>query len=285
MGYDERMNGATIGITAARRADEQASLVRALGGTPLIGSSIDCDRPAADADVAAQIAAAMSAAPTLVVAMTGIGVRHTLAVAQRAGLIDRLRSTLAQATVVARGAKARTMLRRLDIRVDTVADPPSSEGLTTLLHTLNVAGSAACVVCSGPAPDPIVAALRAAGADVATIHPYAIDLPPDAQPALALAHAAAEGTIDAITFTSANAVNGLVAASERAGLDLADPAPSVLVTAVGPVTREALNAIGWRVDVEPATPRMGAMYQALAARLHRSTGGGHSTTPATNSTD
>lgn len=96
---------------------------------------------------------------------------------------------------------------------------------------------------------------------------------------------ARDGAIDAITFTSANAVNGLMAAVERSGLDIPEPHPSVLVTAVGPVTRDALVAHGWRVDVEPETPRMGAMYQALAARLHEVGGTGHSSTSETTSTD
>ena len=79
------MNGATIGITAARRAQEQAAIVRALGGVPVIGSSIDCDQPASDDVVDPQLQAATAAKPDVVIVMTGIGARHTLAVAQRTG--------------------------------------------------------------------------------------------------------------------------------------------------------------------------------------------------------
>ena len=279
------MDGATIGITAARRADEQASIVRALGGVPVIGSSIDCDQPAGDELVEAQLAAAMDAAPQFVIVMTGIGARHTLAVAERTGHERALRALLEDVSVVARGAKARNTMRRLGVRVDLLADPPSSAGLRLLLEDLPVRGRPVLVICSGPGDDPIVAELRSAGAVVKTIHPYAIDLPADAEPAIALAQMARDGTIDAITFTSANAVNGLMAAMERSGLDVAHPHPSVLVAAVGPVTRDALLAHGWRVDVEPDTPRMGAMYQALAARLHDAGGTVHNTSSPTGSTD
>ena len=42
------MNGAQIGITAARRAEEQATLVRSLGGIPRLGPSVDVDHPVSD---------------------------------------------------------------------------------------------------------------------------------------------------------------------------------------------------------------------------------------------
>ncbi len=43
-----------------------------------------------------------------------------------------------------------------------------------------------------------------------------------------------------------------------------------LVASMGPVTGAALRLAGIRVDVEPATPRMGAMFRLLAAHLaHR----------------
>jgi uroporphyrinogen-III synthase len=279
------MNGATIGITAARRAQEQAAIVRALGGVPVIGSSIDCDQPASDDVVDPQLQAATAAKPDVVIVMTGIGARHTLAVAQRTGREHALRTMFADATVVARGSKARNTLRRLDLRVDRLADPPSSAGLRLLVDDLPVDGRHVVVICSGPEEDPIVEVLRSAGAAVQTVHPYAIDLPADAEPATRLAQMAHDGAIDAITFTSANAVNGLMAAVERSGLDIPHPHPSVLVTAVGPVTRDALVAHGWRVDVEPETPRMGAMYQALAARIHGLGDTGHNTRPETTSTD
>jgi hypothetical protein len=47
------MNGARIGITAHRRATEQARLVASMGGVPVMGRSIEADvpsRPAALAD-------------------------------------------------------------------------------------------------------------------------------------------------------------------------------------------------------------------------------------------
>jgi hypothetical protein len=59
-----------------------------------------------------------------------------------------------------------------------------------------------------------------------------------------------------------------VGIAEDAGVDTADfDACPALIVAVGPVPRAALEGDVLRVDVEPQTPRMGAMYQALAAAL------------------
>lgn len=262
------MNGARVGITAARRAAEQASLVRALGGVPVVGSTIDIDRAADDTVVLPPLALAAERPLDLAVFMTGIGARHLMGVASRGDLEEQWRGTLERARVIARGAKARRALRTLDVRVDALADPPDSTGLLAVLDPPSLpAGTRVAVQCAGLDEDPVVAPLRAAGAEVVTLHPYAIATPADDSAAVALARAAMDGDLAAITFTSANAVNGFAALADRAGLDAAAIAPGVLVVAVGAVTRAALEAHGVRVDVEPETPRMGAMYQALAARL------------------
>lgn len=278
------MNGARIGITAARRADEQARLVRSLGGVPVVGSTIGLDRPAPDADVEHEIRLLVDRLPRTVVVMTGIGGRHLLDVAGRAGLAADLRDALDRATVIARGAKARNVLRRLDVRVDTLADPPSTAGLVALLPALDLDAGPVAVVCTGPHDEPIVDVLRERGADVLTAHPYAIDLPEEAEPARRLAGLVFEGGLEAVTFTSANAVDGLASLVAMSGDEGRRPDPRVIVAAVGPVTRRALESLGWDVHVEPRTPRMGAMYQALAAH-QRSSASGHSTTPGSISTD
>lgn len=277
------MEGRRIGITAARRADEQAALVRALGGIPVPGPTIGFDAPNDEPAVRGQIAKALEEQPDIAVVMTGVGAKHLVAVAERAGLASDLRATLDASTVIARGSKARGVLRRMEIRVDHVADPPSSDGLAAGPTLNHVRGMRALVICTGPADDPIVATLRSRGATVATVHPYAIPAPAESDPALRLARDVVAGSVAAITFTSANAVAGFAALCAGSDLDGFEPHASVLIAAVGPVTREALLSHGWRVDVEPETPRMGAMYHALADRLQ--SGGGHTTTPESGSTD
>lgn len=262
------MNGARIGITATRRASEQAALVRSLGGIPEIGRSIDIDSPASD-DVLSQTLDQLLAAPIdITVFVTGVGARHLLEAARRRGDLERVLEAVRGSRVISRGIKPRRILRTFGLAPDWVASPAESRVIRDALLTEDLSERRIVVQCAGAAPDVMIGPFRAAGADVVEAHPYLLDTPADAGGALLLADDAAAGRLDALTFTSAHAVEGFVAMAERAGIDTdAIGANGTLIVAVGPVTREALRAHGLPVHVEPAVPRMGAMFQDLAATL------------------
>ncbi len=189
-----------------------------------------------------------------------------MAVAGRAGREAEFRRMVEGSRTIARGTKARRALRDLGLGTDWTATPADGESVVRELLGGAVAGLRVFVQCSGPEPDAVSDPLRAAGATVIDAHPYAISLPPDDLPGLALVRASAAGGLRALTFTSAHAVHGYAALAERAGIDT-PVADGTLVVSVGHVTSGALGSYDIAVDLEPQTPRMGAMFQALAARL------------------
>lgn len=260
------MNGARIGITGARRAAEQAALVTSLGGTPVVGPCIDVDRPSADADVMEALQRALAAPCDITVFTTGVGVRHLMDVADRHEVGDAFRHLIASSRSLVRGAKARRALRQVDLDADWMADPADSAAILAEIQRGPVADQRILVQCSGPETDVIVNPLRAAGVDVIDIHPYGIALPPDDLPGLALIRESAAGTLAAVTFTSAHAVHGFMALAERAGIDH-PVADGIRIVSIGHVTTAALLSHDLRVDLEPETSRMGAMFQALATDL------------------
>lgn len=269
------MNGAVIGITAARRAREQAALVRSLGGRPVVGPALVADPPAPDAEVAPRLALALARPIDLAVFLTGAGARLADEVAARHGLRDRLREALRAARVVARGPKPRAALRELGIPVSWLVEPPRTSLIAERLGAEDLHGARVLVQGFGPEPEELVARLRAAGASVVVVCPYGAGLPADPAPAQALAMGAARGELAAVTFTSALAVRQWAALAEAAGVEVAALRLSpTLFVAVGPVTRQAMEEEGLRVDVEPATPRMGSMYRELAGRLEREAAAG-----------
>jgi uroporphyrinogen-III synthase len=262
------MNGAQIGITAARRADEQAALVRSLGGVPQLGASVDIDHPVSDEVMGETLRGALASPLEIVVFVTGVGARHLLDAASRLGLEQALRQSLEAARVIVRGNKPRRVLREQMVPISWTALPAESRVIRDALLAEGVAGTRILVQCAGAAPDVMIGPLRGAGADVIEVHPYALDLPTDARGAVELAQAAAAGTLDALTFTSAHAVHGFVALAERAGVETeAIGVSGTLIVSVGPITRDALLEHGLPVHVEPETPRMGAMFHALATAL------------------
>jgi uroporphyrinogen-III synthase len=149
-----------------------------------------------------------------------------------------------------------------------MADPPSAVLIRDELLREELAGRRLLVQGYGDDVERLAGPLRAAGADVVVIHPYAAGWPADPAPAQELAQQAADGRLAAITFTSAQSARQFAALAEDAGIGPAElRAGRALIAAVGPVTRAALQAAGLRVDVEPEKSRMGALYHALAAAL------------------
>jgi uroporphyrinogen-III synthase len=104
--------------------------------------------------------------------------------------------------------------------------------------------------------------LTEAGADVVGMPVYRWELPPDLGPVDALTDALLAGGLDAVTFTSAPAVAGLLQRAAERGLDVVDALHGVIVACVGPVTAEPLEALGVRT-VQPERSRLGPLVRAL----------------------
>jgi uroporphyrinogen-III synthase len=94
-------------------------------------------------------------------------------------------------------------------------------------------------------------------------------LPEDVGPVRALVGAVAAGTVDAVTFTSAPAVAGLLRVAEELGRreELLEALRGpVLAFAVGPVTAAPLTAAGVPTR-QPERARLGALAREVVAAL------------------
>lgn len=265
---DRALAGLTIGITADRRAAEQAQLLEQRGAKVVHGPVL---RTApVDDDAAARVAteSLLRRRPDVVVANTAVGIRAWLSLADAWGVSEAVADLLRGAYVAARGSKAAGALLSAGIETDWRAPSSVLAEVVAHLETHGVAGRrVAFQRDGGPENDAFAAALRAAGADVVEIATYRWTLPKDPTPALRLIDAACTGKLDAVTFTAAPAVHNLFelarsAASEdelRSALN-----GPVLAMCVGPVCRAA--AVGCGVDDAraPRTARLGGMVKALA---------------------
>lgn len=262
------MNGALVGITAGRRADEQASLVRSLGGVPIVGSVLmstprTCDNPAADA-----VVQVLERPIDDAVFMTGIGTRLVFETAGALGALPAFVGAVSRACVFVRGTKARAALRTHGITWTMTADPPLSSTIRDELLRLGVRGRRILIQADGGDDEPLVHELIGLGASVIHARPYRSEPPADLGPAEDLIRRVAAGELDALTFTSAQAAQAFELIAGVATIDISTLATGrTLIVSVGPVTSDALRAAGLPVHVEPDTPRMGAMYRALARRL------------------
>lgn len=268
------LRGRRVAITGERRAVEQAALVRALGGEPLVCPTARVaweDDPQAPRRWVEAVLEGLDDA----IFMTGMGTEPLLAEAERRGQLDAAVKRLLAARVVARGSKALPVLRRAGIRVDVRPQPATTTGV---LHALggDLRGRRVVAQLAGPEPAPLVDGLRAAGADVVAVSPYRYPAQAVVGAADALVDAILGGDVEVVTFTSAPAVEGLVAASVARGAwpGVRRQLNRIVVAAVGPVTADSLAAHAVAVRVQPIDPHMGPLMREVAAALGDSSDAG-----------
>ncbi|MFF8903342.1 uroporphyrinogen-III synthase [Streptomyces olivaceoviridis] len=274
--YDEEQHpehgplaGFTVGVTAARRAEELGALLQRRGATVVHAPALRIVPLADDGELLAATKELIDQVPDVVVATTAIGFRGWVEAADGWGLGEQLLSRLRGVRLLARGPKVKGAIRAAGL---TEEWSPSSESLAEVLDRLleeGVEGDRVAVQLHGEPLPGFVESLRAAGAEVVPVPVYRWMPPEDLSPLDRLLDAAVTRGVDALTFTSAPAAASLLSRAEDRGLLddlLAALAHDVLPACVGPVTAIPLQARG--VDtVQPARFRLGPLVQLLCQEL------------------
>ena len=268
---DGPLDGYVVGITADRRASEQAELLRRRGADVVLGPSIETAYLASDDVLRAATVELIETPPDYLAATTGIGIRAWFEAAQVWGLGDALVDSLGITRIVARGPKAAAAVQSAGLTVWASAANEQMDQLLALLLTEPLAGARVAVQLYGmPAPE-VTGALTGAGAVVLEVPVYRWRTPDDPAPACRLIQAAVDGRLHAVTFTAAPAVANLFALAAGAGMDgaLGDAfnRKGVVAACVGPVCARGAVAAGIEAPVVPPVGRLGLMVRALSERL------------------
>ncbi|MFD0212171.1 uroporphyrinogen-III synthase [Streptomyces sp. NBC_01635] len=261
--------GFTVGVTAARRADELGALLQRRGAAVLHAPALRIVPLADDSELLAATKEIIERVPDIAVATTAIGFRGWVEAADGWGLGEELLAKLSGARILARGPKVKGAIRAAGL---TEEWSPSSESMAEVLDRLleeGVDGLRIALQLHGEPLPGFVESLRAAGADVVGVPVYRWMPPEDITPVDRLLDAVVARTLDAVTFTSAPAAASLLSRAEQRGmLDevLAALGHDVLPACVGPVTALPLQARG--VDtVQPERFRLGPLVQLLCREL------------------
>ncbi|MEU2455395.1 uroporphyrinogen-III synthase [Streptomyces sp. NPDC012765] len=261
--------GFTVGVTAARRADELIALLRRRGAAVLHAPALRIVPLADDSELLAATKQLIDCAPDVVVATTAIGFRGWIEAADGWGIGEDLLERLRAAELLARGPKVKGAIRAAGL-VETWS--PDSESLAEVLERLlsaGVAGRRIALQLHGEPLPGFVEALRAGGAEVVVVPVYRWMAPEDLAPLDRLLDAVIAGAVDAVSFTSAPAAASLLSRAEERGQRDAvlDALRGRLLSAcVGPVTALPLQAHG--VDtVQPERFRLGPLVQLLCREL------------------
>ncbi|QXE36612.1 uroporphyrinogen-III synthase [Streptomyces sp. GMY02] len=261
--------GFTIGVTAARRADELGALLQRRGGSVVHAPALRIVPLADDTELLTATKELIDTVPDVVVATTAIGFRGWIAAADGWGHGEELLACLRGVELLARGPKVRGAIRAAGLVEDW---SPGSESMAEVLDRLLVEGvegrRVALQLHGEPLPG-FVESLRAGGAEVVVVPVYRWMPPEDLAPVDRLIDAVVSRAVDAVTFTSAPAAASLLARAEERGrlpalLDALHH--DVLAACVGPVTALPLQARG--IDtVQPERYRLGPLVQVLCTEL------------------
>lgn len=262
------LEGYTVGITADRRWEDQAELLRRRGARVLHGPSIATQYLASDEALRTATTSVAVRPPDYLVATTGIGMRAWLEAAQAWGMGEALLDALRPARIVARGPKSSGAVQAAGLAVWASSPNERLDQLLPLLLAEPLAGKRVAVQEAGAEAIDIALALRREGADVVEVPVYRWRVPDDTRPALRLIDAACSGRVDAVTFTSAPAVQNLFAVAGRHGRDdhlrRAFNSSGLVAACVGAVCAGAARQEGVERPVEPAVGRLGLMIRALS---------------------
>ncbi|MBW8738972.1 MAG: uroporphyrinogen-III synthase [Streptomyces turgidiscabies] len=261
--------GFTVGVTAARRADELGALLQRRGAAVIHAPALRIVQLADDSELLAATKQLISQAPDIVIATTAIGFRGWVEAADGWGLGADLLSCLDGVELLARGPKVKGSVRAAGLTEDW---SPSSESMAEVLDRLleeGVEGRRIAIQLHGEPLPGFVESLRAAGAEVVGVPVYRWMPPEDIGPVDRLLDATVSRGLDALTFTSAPAAASLLSRAEERGQLaelLAALQHDVLPACVGPVTALPLQARG--VDtVSPERFRLGPLVQLLCKEL------------------
>ncbi len=268
------LDGWRVGVTADRRADQQADVLRRRGADVVMGCTmrtLDLTEDERLLDVSRSL---VDRPPDTIVLQTGFGTTMWLEAMDVAGPGADLRRMLTGVEVLARGPKAANAARKAGLAV--AWQSPREVSSDVAEHVADTGGrDRLALQLDGTDEELLAAPLAASCGEVITVPVYRWDLPADLGPAQRLVHAVCDGEVDAVTFTTKTSAIHLGRVAEDLGrldeLVAALDGERVVPVSVGPVCSSSMWAMGMQGLVEPERARLVPMIDALCARATGST--------------
>ncbi len=268
----DQLDGFRIAVTSDRRSEDLIAAFERRGADVLHAPTIRMTGADDDETLVRETQAIIDAEPNVLLATTSYGIRRWFESADAAGLGDDLLEVLARSRILVRGPKARGAVRAAGLDDHGMSEHETTTSLVDHVLREPVAGATVAVQLHG-FTDPVqLDRLRTAGADVLPVSPYRWTVHEDAERVQRLITAICSGGVDAVTFTSAPAVEALFSVADAdSRLEELHSAlrSTVLSAAVGPVTAAPLVSAGI-LPIVPDRFRMGALVRLLCEHLERS---------------
>ena len=244
----------TIALAEGRQLEELARLLEKEGAMTLRCPMLSIvDHPDAE-PIVAWLRELIAGRFTLIVLLTGEGLRRLLGFAEREAFRDEFVTALGRLPIITRGPKPGQALREIGLTPTKVASAPTTEGVIATLKDESLAGATVGLQLYSESNTPLTDFLSSAGACVRPVLPYLYAPATDSAKVVELIQRMAAGQVHAIVFTSSPQVDRLVEVATNCGVEreLKQGLANVKVAAVGPVVAETLHRIGVQPDIVPA---------------------------------
>ncbi|MBP1995552.1 uroporphyrinogen-III synthase [Paenibacillus eucommiae] len=259
------LHGKRIVIAGSRKTVEMSTIIEKQGGIPII-RSLQGIVVLAEKEVEHDLRTFIDNGSDWVIFTTGIGLQALLDQSEQLGFDSTFLNKIKSSKVAIRGYKTLALLKKLGILPIAVDHDGTTEGLIQALESFDFTGQRVTVQLHGEPVPSLVDFLESKGAVVRTILPYT-HIPPENHVLELLCQEMAEGSVDAICFTTAVQVRYFFQYIRNNGSYQQIQelfATSVLAAAVGRVTAEAIREEGVSRVLVPQSERMGALIVELS---------------------
>ena len=269
----DQLDGFRIGVTSDRRAEDLIDALERRGATVLHAPTLRIAHSQHDDQLIDDTREIIARKPDVLLATTSYGIRRWFEVSDAAGLGQFLVDSLQETAILVRGPKARGGIRAAGLNDVGMSDEETTASLVTRTLAQFPTTKTVAVQLHGYTDETQLERLRVAGHTVLTVAPYRW-LKPDENDERVhrLIDAIVTRQLDAVTFTSAPAVDAMFGAAQFLGCydDVLNAFHSdVLAAAVGPVTAAPLLAVGIE-PIQPERYRMGALIRLVCEHLETS---------------
>ena len=266
-----QLRGFRIGVTSDRRSEDLLAALQRRGAQVMHAPALRIVPNDQDSFLVRETESVIAARPEVVLVTTGYGMRRWLEVADAAGLGAELVEVLEQAQVLARGPKAVGAVRAAGLDGADITDADTTSSLVDHVLAQHRPGLRVAVQLHGYTDEVQLGRLRERGATVLSITPYRWVSPSSDGRLAKLIESVSRHELDAVTFTSAPAVDAVLDAARLLGRfeTFRDALQGdVLAAAVGPVTAAPLIEAGV-CPLQPDRYRMGALIRLVCDHLEQ----------------
>jgi uroporphyrinogen-III synthase len=202
----------------------------------------------------------------IVVLTSSTAVKSTFELARRHGQVEELSQWLRQTLVIAIGPVTARTAEKEWIKVDTLPEKFTSDGLVDLLSRKGIKGKQVAILRSDQGSDVLRKGLEASGATVKEITVYKLTKVKAGRTLLDMFYKGVRGEIDVFAFTSSMSARSFIDEARKHYPDeeIDDMLDCAVIAAIGEPTKKTLEELGVRVDIMPKDATFEALLQAIA---------------------